>query len=99
MAAGQYVRVQTQDTTLNRIQSNIENAFQLINGPFIGGNLLTAVAVGTSATVVNHKLGRQPQLWVICDQDTNTTVARTSWDKNTITLVAGSACTISIWVN
>ena len=84
---------------LNRIQTNIDTALNSINGPFIGGNLLTNVSIGTSATAINHGLGRTPQVWVLCDQNTNTTVARLSWNANAIVLVAGSNCNVSLWVN
>src|SRR6185312_13533390 len=84
---------------INRIQANISNAFNGQNGPFIGGNLLSSVSIGSSATQIAHKLGRTPQVWVICDQNTNKSVWRTKWDANFITLQAGSACVVSIWVN
>lgn len=87
------------DTSINLIQSNIASALNAISGPFVGGNLLTGVAVGTTGTVVNHGLGRVPQVWVICDQDTNTNLKRTAWDVNSLTLIAGSSCVVSLWVN
>jgi hypothetical protein len=89
----------TGNTFLDRIQANITNAFNSFVGPFIGGTLLPSVYVGTGATAINHGLGRVPTVWVICDQNTLTDVARTAWDKNTITLEAGTACVISLYVN
>ncbi len=91
--------IQTQDQELNRIQANIADAFNQLSGPFIGGTLLKSVAVGTSATRISTGLGRVPQVWAVCGQDTNTNVWSTASDANSITLIAGSACTISLWVN
>lgn len=91
-------KVQTSDDTLNRIQNNVQAAFSQITGPFIDGRLITIIAVAATPTVIVHKLGRQPQLWILCDQDTTTTIKRTAWDANTITLQAGAACTVSVWV-
>src|SRR5260370_1073358 len=91
--------IQLPDQDLNRIQANISNALNSLNGPFIGGNLLTGISIGTAATQINHGLGRMPKIWSICDQDTETSVARTAWNSTSIYLKAGSACIISIWVN
>ena len=97
--ANPFTTIITGNQQLDRIQANISNAFNSQNGPFIGGVLLTNQKIGTGATVINHGLGRQPQIWVICDQNTNTTVWRTAWNSSSITLEAGSDCTISLWVN
>lgn len=94
-----FATIITGNPQLDRIQANVTNAFNSLNGPFVGGQFIQNVNVGTSATPINHGLGRTPVLWVILDQNTNTTVARTSWNKTTISLKAGSSCTVSIWVN
>lgn len=91
--------IQTSDPVLNRIQSYISAAFNAFVGPFIGGDLISNVSVGTSPTVINHQLNRQPQVWVICDQNTLTNVYRISWNSNSITLEAGADCVISLWLN
>lgn len=96
----QFQKIITKDTEVDRLQTNLANTFnQLNNNPFLGGNLLQNVAVATGGTQITHGLNRQPQLWVLCDQNTNTTVWRTAWDTNTITLKCGSNCTINLWVN
>lgn len=89
----------TGNSQIDRIQANVSKAFLAINGPFIGGNLLTGIAVGTSPTAINHGLGRQPQVWVLCDQNTATTVFRTAWNSSSIMLEAGTACVVSLWIN
>lgn len=100
MALIQLTSITTQSKDLQFVQDNVNKALvQLQASPFIGGNLLTGISVGTSPTSINHGLGRQPVVWVICDQNTNTTVSRTAWTATTLTLQAGSACTVSLWVN
>lgn len=91
--------INTGNSILDRIQSNISNAFNALVGPFLGGILIPSASVGTSATMIKHGLGRVPTVWTICDQNTQATVSRISWDTNYITLEASSACQISIWVN
>lgn len=98
-ASFSFQKIITGNSDLDRVQANIANAFNLIVGQFLGGQFLTGVSVSSSGTVISHKLGRQPLLWVICDQDTNTTVKRTAWNSNTITLESAANCTISLWVN
>lgn len=99
MAGSRFQSLNLPDQDLNRVQSNIANAFNSLTSPFIDGILLTQVSVAASPTSIPHKLGRQPQIWVICDQDTTTTIKRTAWDSNTITLQAGAPCIVSVWVN
>ena len=99
MAVSKPQKILTGDNQIDRLQDNIILAFNSISSPFIGGILLTGQPIANTDTVIQHKLNRTPQVWVITDQNTNTTVKRTAWDDNTITLVAGSACTISLWVN
>ncbi len=101
--AFQFTKILTGNSQLDRIQANISSALSKIVGPFIGGNVLTSQLVTAANPVaINHGLGRTPVMWLITDQDTNTTVKRTAWDANTITLQAdsaGSDCTISLYVN
>jgi hypothetical protein len=99
MSTYNYQIIYTGDQQVDRVQTNIQNAFNNITGPFIGGILLTGVSVANAATPIQHGLGRTPQLWVLCDQNTLTTVKRISWDSNVITLEAGADCVISLWVN
>jgi hypothetical protein len=94
----------TGDQETDRIQSNIANALNSMNtplnaSPFLGGQFIQNVSIGTGATVIPQSLGRTPVAWVICDQNTNTNVWRTAWSGTSLTLKAGSACVISIWVN
>lgn len=99
MGSFKFQKIVTGDENLDTVQDNIVNSVNSIEGPFLGGVLLKEVSVGTAATSINHRLNRVPQVWVICDQNTNTTIKRTAWNSNSITLQAGSACVINLWVN
>jgi hypothetical protein len=107
MSQQQFSTIQSYDSSipgpfqslLNRIQANISQAFAALSSPFLGGQLIQNVSVGTTATVINHGLGRQPQIWTLCDQQANAIVWRTAWNSNSITLQATAACTLSLWVN
>ena len=85
-----------------RKQSNSEAVFNSLRGVLIlDGTLVEDVAVGTSETLVAHKLGRPIRGYFVCKNNTLCTVANTSgtFDKTLfIGLVASSACTLSLWV-
>lgn len=61
-------KVQTSDDTLNRIQNNVQAALSQFTGPFQGGRLLQNITLSAGqSNVINHGLGRQPEVWIICD--------------------------------
>lgn len=84
------------------IQTNwkgiIDNA---LNSPIIDGNLLTGVALASGANVINHKLGRALQGWLIVGNNANVTVydtqASNSTPNLTLQLTASGAATVSLW--
>ena len=87
---------------LQLIQDNVGKAITQLQSstPFQDGNYLTGVAVPTgSPVVVNHNLGRQPQIWSVGDLNTNAVVWRSAWTSTTITLNSSANCTISLWVS
>lgn len=92
--------INSADPEINRIQANIFKALQSINGPFVGGNLLTGIKLVSGVPLaINHGLNRVPELWTLSDILSAANVFRISWDKNSITLQATADCTIAIWVN
>lgn len=61
-------KVQTSDETLNRVQTNIQQALSQITGPFVGGRLISNVSlIAGKSNVINHGLAAQPQIWILCD--------------------------------
>lgn len=62
------------------------------------GLLIKNVALINGVTVVNHKLSRQMQGWIIVDQDAGATIYRSApLNSTTITLTSNAACNISLW--
>lgn len=94
-----FLKLKIMERTVDQFQSNVEKFLrQLTPNIFLKGVLIEDVSVTTAATTINHKLGKQPQGWLILDQDTNATVWRTSWDSESITLDTSANCTITLWV-
>ena len=92
--------LQTNDKDLNRLQTQWKSILDPILAlPILDGVLLKEIALINGATVVNHKLGRKPQGFIITDIDAGTQVYRSApFNPLTLTLTAGAACTVSLWV-
>lgn len=58
-----FLRIQTQDSILSRIQDNIGQAFQKATLPIEGAILLKNVTLATGSNTVSHTLGRTLQGW------------------------------------
>lgn len=95
-----FTRIQTSSGDVNRLQDSVVTALnQLGSGPFLGGNLLSATAVGTGVTAVAHKLTYTPTVLFTGPPSTNTTVWNPQASDNLyVYLQAASPCTLSIWV-
>ena len=51
---------------VTQTQSNVNSSVkQIANSPIIDGVLIKNIDVGTTDTVINHKLGREPLGWII----------------------------------
>ena len=85
-----------------RAQSNSETAFNAFrNIALLDGTYLENINVGTSETLVPHKLGRAFRGYFVCSNNTLCIVANSNGasDKTLfIGLLASVACTINIWV-
>lgn len=101
MASRLFQTITTGQTFLDRIQSNVQNAFNALigNSQFLGGAFISNIGITSGDNVITHGLGKQPQIWVICDLNASATFYRTAWTSNTITLNSSADCTISLWVN
>lgn len=62
------------------------------------GVLISGVTLDATPRPVAHGLRKSPRGWVVVDRDAGVHVFRTAWDKNTVTLAAGAAVTVSLWV-
>ena len=85
-----------------RKQTNTEAALNgLRNSLILNGTLIENVAIGTTETLVAHKLNRPVLGYIVCANDTLTQIANTNgtFNKNLfLGLKAGAPCTISLWV-
>ena len=96
-----FTPLRTSDESLNRIQNQLRTfSLALADIPILNGRLISDVAIGTSATEVEHGLEREPAGWIVVDIDTAATIYSTpsSLPKRFLTLTASSASTISLWV-
>jgi len=80
--------VQTEDRNINQLQRNIANALNpVLANPTVSGTIIENVELAVGSNIVDHKLGRKLQGWVIVrkraaadiydTQDTNTQPTRT----------------------
>jgi len=63
------------------------------------GILLKNIELINGVTVINHRLSRQMQGWVLMDIDGPASIHRSQpLNASTLTLTSNSACTIALWV-
>lgn len=71
----------------------------LLKNPLVAGNLLTGIALINGTLVINHKLGRTPQGWLIVDIDAAATVYRNAaFNDLTLSLRSNAAANAAIYV-
>lgn len=71
----------------------------LIAVPMNSGFQIDGVVLSASANVINHRLGRVQQGWIITDLNASTTIYRSqAFNDKTLTLTSSNAATINIWV-
>lgn len=103
-----YLRIQTSDETLNRIQDSIASVVQDLNSQlFPGGNLVKFDLKTGKDNLVPHGLAKMPQVWIVARLDTNATIweqvsadlSGQSATKDYLNLRCSADCSISVWVN
>ncbi len=92
--------LQSDDQTLNLLQTKWRAELNpLLALPLISGLQLTAVLLSIGSTVINHKLGRTLQGWILTDQNASAKIYRSRpLNDTTLTLTSDAAVTVSIWV-
>lgn len=84
---------------LNKVQQNLQNALNpILKSAIVAGLQIDNVALSTSPTDVDHKLGRLPQGWLLVDRSSDATVWATAKNKSVLTLTASAATVVSLWV-
>lgn len=86
-----------EDTT--ELVKNLDEIFREIQKDSLYGVTLKDVAIGTSETVIAHKLGRNPQGWIIVEKNANSDVWSSSTkDGRFLYLMATAAVTVTLYV-
>jgi len=91
----------TKDKVLDRVQNNIEIfSDSVIKNPLLDGMLLEDIALTTTETQVNHKLGRVPNGWIIVKKNAAQDVyeSGTTLTDRFLSLTAAGTVTVSLWV-
>lgn len=95
-------RINTPDADLNRLQTSIAQAYDgLVDIPLNAGQLISEVLIGTSPTLVSHKLNREWQGWIVVDRNANAQVWKSTSQpapSAAIALQASSAVTVKLFV-
>lgn len=83
------------DLMQTRWASEIE---PVINLPPNQGVLLKNIQLANGVTVINHRLSKQMQGYIITDQDAAASIHRSKpLNASTLTLTSNAACNISLW--
>lgn len=92
--------INTTDRILSMIQTRWAAILNpVLSIPMLSGNQLTGVALASGSNVINHLLDRNPQGWVLTDNQANAVVYRSApFNNKTLTLTSSAATTVSIWV-
>lgn len=104
-------KIDSEDPKVNKFQGYVKDQFELINWPAIRGRYLTRIlngvetnimALTTTATNFEHKLGREPEGFVIVYQDAAASIFwdRTSTEDRTLFIRLDSSANVNakVWV-
>lgn len=74
----------------------------VLSSPIVSGLQLNNVALANGTTVINHKLGRKLQGWLIVGINANATIhdnqATNQMSDLTLSLTSNAAVTVNLWV-
>lgn len=92
--------IQSNDLTLSLLQTRYRSVLNpLLALPISNASFLTDIDLINGTTIVNHKLGRKMQGWVVTDVNAAATIYRAMpLNDKTLTLVSNAACTVSLMV-
>lgn len=87
------------DTVLTLMQNKWSSQLNVILAlPILNGTELKNIAL-SGQTVINHKLGRKMQGYIITDLDTSAIVYRSaSFNDTTLVLTTSTPCLVTLWV-
>lgn len=86
---------------ISAVNTTIKTLEQVLGSrEIIDGRLLENVTINSTATQLQHGLGRVPKGFIVVDYTVfpDSGIYRTAWDEKTITLVADTTSIYSLWV-
>ena len=90
---------------LQGLQFGLKSFLQQIEScPLLDGRLLENLSFSASSNTVEHKLGRQPQGWIVVNLKQGVGAAATArlnltaWDAKRIKITSDQAAIVSLWV-
>lgn len=84
---------------MSELQGSTQEALRSMGaGTVSNGVQVSSIELSATPVTVAHRLGRQPRGFLVVDRNGAEVVFRTAWDARTITLAAGAAVTVSLWV-
>jgi hypothetical protein len=91
-------KIDVKDYEISRILGWIrEFTEQFKSNQFILGQELQ-VSATSSGVSTDHKLGKEPEGFIVLDNTANATIWRSDWDDKTITLHSSANSQIKVWV-
>ncbi len=71
----------------------------VLNLPQVKGLLLKDIVLSNGITIINHRLDRKQQGWIVTDINGAATIYRSQlFNEKTLTLTSDAAVTVSLWV-
>jgi hypothetical protein len=84
------------DLFMTRLKSGLD---PVLANPLVNGLLLRNISLSIGDNVVNHRLSRQMQGWMLVDQSAGVVLYRSApLNDLTLTLNASAPVTVSLWV-
>ena len=97
MALKFFKKINTTIKELYQTQENVEQVLKpILNSAIIDGVLVKAIDVGTTDTIVNHKLGRSPLGWIVVKRNEDAVIyesATANNDRNRFLILQASSAT------
>lgn len=93
-------RIRTTDRDLSKVQDAVAGPLRdVVTNKIINGTLVTDVALASATTtILNHKLGKTPQGYIVVKKSAAATIYDTEFTATTMTLHSSAAVTVSLWV-
>lgn len=91
---------QTKDQQVNMLETTWKSQLDpILSNPVTQGNILTGITLAVGTNVINHKLSRMQQGWIITDTTAASVIFRNApLNATTLSLHASAITTISLLV-